>query len=74
MKIQKVKTSIYDTVRNDCLYHYIRQYTNDIYKMVNPLEEKQAQFENCNRTRLKAIAAQLETVIKELDYMLYGRY
>ena len=82
MNIHKAKTSSYDSVTNNGIYHYIRQYANQIIKEVEPAEDgsgndyksKQAQFDKANRTQLKAIAAELETITKRLDYMLHGRY
>ena len=82
MTIHKAKTSAYDSVTNNGIYHYIRQYIKQIIKEVEPDEDgtgndykaKQAKFDNANRTQLKAIAAELETITKRLDYMLHGRY
>jgi hypothetical protein len=82
MTIHKAKTSAYDSVTNNGIYHYIRQYANQITKEVEPAEDgsgndykaKQAQFDKANRTQLKAIAAELETIVKRLDYTLHGRY
>lgn len=82
MNVNKAKASAYDNVNSGSLYDYIRQYTNKIYKEVEPIEDgtgnsykqKREQFEKANRTQLKAIAAELETIVKRLDYMLYNRY
>ena len=82
MTIHKAKTSAYDSVSNDGIYHYIRQYANQIIKEVEPVEDgtgnsykaKREQFDNANRTQLKTIAAELETIVKRLDYTLHGRY
>lgn len=82
MTIHKAKTSAYDSVTNNGIYHYIRQYANQIIKEVEPAEDgsgndykaKQAQFDKANRTQLKAIAAELETIVKRLNYTLHGRY
>lgn len=82
MKIHPAKASAYDSVDSVNIYGYIQTWTSHICAEVEPMEdstgnahkEKQAQFAACNRTQLKRIAAQLETVCKELDYMLYGRY
>lgn len=82
MTIHKAKSSAYDSVSNDGIYHYIRQYANKIYSEVEPIEDgtgnsyksKREQFEQCNRTQLKAIAAELETVCKRLDYITKGTY
>lgn len=82
MTIHKAKSSAYDSVTNNGIYHYIRQYANQIIKEVEPAEDgsgndykaKQSQFDRANRTQLKAIAAELETIVKRLDYTLHGRY
>lgn len=82
MTIQPAKASSYNNVMPECIYDYIRKYTRQIHSEVEPEEdgtgnsfkEKQERFVKCNKTRLKQIAAQLETVCKELDYMLYGMY
>ena len=82
MKIHKARASAYDSVSNDLIYHYIRQYVNKIASDIEPAEDgtgnsykqKREQFDKANRIQLKEIAAELETVTKRLDYMLYGRY
>ena len=82
MKINKASTTGYNTVTPECIYDYIRKYTNEIYKEIEPPEdetgnaykEKLAKFAQCNKTTLKQIAAELETITKRLNYMLYGRY
>lgn len=82
MKITSAKTNNYNSVDSVNIYGYIREYASRIYSEVEPQEDKngnaykakQDKFSSCNRTQLKRIAAQLETICKELDYMLYGRY
>lgn len=82
MKINKASAAAYDSVSNNSIYHYIRQYVEQIRNEVEPVYDetgssymqKCEQFDKANRAQLKAIAAELETVIKRLDYMLYGRY
>lgn len=82
MTIHPAKASAYNTVTSDCIYDYIREYSTRIYNAVEPLEDrsgnnyirKKAEFARKNRTELKAIAAELETVCKRLDYMLEGKY
>jgi hypothetical protein len=39
MTIHKAKTSAYDSVTNNGIYHYIRQYINQIIKEVEPDED-----------------------------------
>jgi hypothetical protein len=82
MTIHKAKASDYNTVDSICIYDYIRQYVDEIRREVEPVEDKtgnayksnQSKFQKCDRTQLKAIAAELETVCKRLDYMLHGKY
>jgi len=82
MKITRVKASDYNSVNEVNLYDYIRDYASRIFEAVEPLEDgtgnsykhKREEFSKCNRTELKAIAADLETVHKRLEYILHGRY
>lgn len=82
MEIHKAKSSSYNSVDSKSIYDYIRLYANDIYNAVEPKEDDtgnaykamQECFLNCDRTQLKAIAAELETVKKRFDYILHGRY
>ena len=71
MKINKASASGYNAVDNKNLVRYISEYTAHIYGIVY---SKNGELENKNRTELKAIAAELETVKKRLDYILHGRY
>jgi hypothetical protein len=71
MKINKASANSYDTVNNKNLVRYISEYTAHIYGLVYT---KNSELENKNRTELKAIAADLETVQKRLEYILNGRY
>ena len=48
---------------------YIREYSNKINTLVNEND-----LAGKNKTRLKSVAANLETVLKELEYMINGRY
>jgi len=82
MKINKASAAAYDSVSNDSIYHYIRQYVEKIRSEIEPSYDgtgdsyiqKCEQFDKANRTQLKAVAAELETVTRRLDYMLHGRY
>lgn len=71
MTIKKVSASGYNSVDNKNLVRYISEYTAHIYGLVYT---KNSELENKNRTELKAIAAELETVQKRLEYILHGRY
>ena len=82
MTTHAAKPSDYKDVTSECIYDYIRKYAQQIYQLVEPEEDgtgnsyklKQEQFANCNRTTLKSVAAELETVVKRLNYGLNGKY
>jgi len=82
MTIHKAKASEYNTVTNDAIYDYIRGSLYKINQEVEPEEDRtgnsykalREKFSKADRTQLKAIAAELETVCKRLDYMLHGKY
>ena len=71
MKINKTSAKSYDTVDNKNIVHYISEYTAHIYGMVYTENSK---LQDKNRATLKTIAAELETVEKQLDYILNGMY
>lgn len=70
MKIQKRKSSEYNTVNTAAICRYIQEYSGKIESMI----QNEAQLENVNRTTLKAVAAELETVLKRLEYSMNGKY
>lgn len=72
MRINPVKSSSYDTVKSEFIVDYIRQYAETIYTETDPANREK--LAGKSRTELKAIAAELETVTKRLNYILYGRY
>ncbi|HZK45144.1 MAG TPA: hypothetical protein VFD34_02780 [Clostridia bacterium] len=71
MKINKASASGYNAVDNKNLVRYISEYTAHIYGIVY---SKNGELEDKNRTELKAIAAELETVKKRLEWLVNGRY
>ena len=72
MTINKVKSSSYDTVKTEYIVNdYIKQHANSITDTVNNNMDK---LKGKDRTQLKQIAAELETVQKRLLYMLNGQY
>ena len=74
MKINKAKTSNYDQINNAALVDYIQDYALTIFDNVSVGNEQvKKQLASCDRTQLKAIAAELETVQKRLNWILYGR-
>lgn len=70
MTIHKAKASNYNSVRSECIGTEIYDMTNKIYHDV----ARVTNWYDKDRTQLKAIAAELETVCKRLDYILEGRY
>lgn len=70
MKIQKRKSSEYNTVNTAAICRYIKEYSGKIESMI----QNETQLENVNRTTLKAVAAELETVLKRLEYSMNGKY
>ncbi len=71
MKIHKASASEYNSVDNKNLVRYISEYTAHIYGIVY---NKNGELQDKNRTELKAIAAELETVKKRLEWLVNGRY
>ena len=69
MKINPCKPSSYTSVKPEYIAGYIREYSNKINTLVNEND-----LAGKNKTRLKSVAANLETVLKELEYMINGRY
>ena len=78
MKILPVKTSSYNSVTPRWIVDYIQRYAADINVTVNPGEADNSamitRLSGCNKTQLKAIAAELETVQKRLAWILHGQY
>lgn len=82
MTIQKAKASAYNDVTTAAVYDYMRQYLAEISRMIEPEEDgtgnaykaKLQEMEKANRAALKVCAAELETVVKRLQYALYGQY
>lgn len=64
MKINKAKASSYDTVKNEYIVNYIKNYTENIADYISRFD-----LEHESRTELKAIASELETVVKRLRYI-----
>lgn len=70
MKIHEVKISSYNTVNTAAICRYIREYSGKIESMI----QNEAQLENVNRTILKQCTAELETIVKRLEYGMNGKY
>jgi len=78
MTIHKAKTSNYDSVTPRWIVNYIQRYAADINATVNPGKADNSamitRLSGHNKTQLKAIAAELETVQKRLAWILHGQY
>lgn len=70
MTIHEAKASSYNTVNTSAICDYIQKYHEQIGKLI----EDQSKLENCNRTILKSCAAELETIVKRLEYGVNGSY
>lgn len=78
MTINKVKSSSYNSVTPRWIVDYIQRYAADINATVNPDKPDNSamktRLSNCDKTQLKAIAAELETVQKRLAWILHNQY
>ena len=70
MMIKRKKASAYDSVNTAAICRYIKEYSGKIESMI----QNETQLENVNRTILKQCAADLETVLKRLEYGMNGAY
>ena len=70
MKINNVKSSNYNSVNTDSIIRYGRIYSRNIMNIFN----SEITEYNINRTQLKAITAELETIDKKLNYYIRGIY
>lgn len=70
MTIKRKKASAYDSVNTAAICRYIKEYSRKIESMI----QNETQLENVNRTILKQCAAELETVVKRLEYGMNGTY
>jgi len=70
MKINNVKSSNYNSVNTESIIRYGRIYSRNIMNIFN----SEITEDNINRTQLKAITAELETIDKKLNYYIRGIY
>ena len=70
MKINNVKSSNYNKVNTDYIIRYGQIYSRNIMNIFN----SEITEDNINRTQLKAIVAELETIDKKLNYYVRGIY
>lgn len=71
MTIRPGKASDYNDVNSGAIVGYIKDYLGDINACVN---KAGASLKDKDRAQLKAIAAELETVKKRLEWLVEGRY
>lgn len=71
MKIAPAKASGYNSVKASCIVDYIVDYVRENKKLVDDNNDR---LRTCDKTQLKAIAAELETVNKRLEWLINGRY
>ena len=62
MKIIKAKAREYDSVETRWIVSYIEEYLQELQE----LTQDHKAMENTSRTKLKAVAAELETAVKTL--------
>ena len=75
MVIHEAKASGYNSVNTESIIRYITEYNLKNMDIINNATNGNGkQMVECDRTQLKAIAAELETVNKRLEYILNGRY
>ena len=68
MTINRAKVSSYDQLNTKAICRYIKEYSGKIETLI----QDEAQLENSNRRVLKQCAADLETVLKRLQYSMTG--
>lgn len=71
MKITPAKSSGYNSVKASRIVDYIVDYVSENKTLV---DENNDRLRACDKTQLKAIAAELETVNKRLEWLINGRY
>lgn len=62
MKITKASAKGYDTVKTEWIVSYIENYLQELQELT---QDRKA-IENTSRTKLKSVAAELETAVKTL--------
>lgn len=68
----KISPKSYQTVNAENVERYIHEHYNIIGKLIYNKEHKM--LRNCNKAELNAIAAELETVVKRLEWVIEGKY
>lgn len=70
--VNKVSPKSYQTVNAENVEHYIHEHYNAIGKLI--FNDKHKMLRGCNKAELNAIAAELETVVKRLEWIIEGKY
>lgn len=68
--MRKPKSSDYDTVNTESIVRYINEYGGKINAILTA-DNMTEKLEKRGRPQLKAIAAELETACKRLEYLNY---
>lgn len=79
MTIYKTSPANYSQVSPNAIAYYIQVMAAYIAEKVNSPEGKERealrqQLSQCNKAQLKAIAAELDTVQKRIEWILDGKY
>lgn len=72
MRINPEKASAYNSVTPAAIVYDIQVTSTSIAEKVAAADKER--FSHCDKTQLKAIAAELRTVEKRLDWILNGKY
>lgn len=73
MTINKAKSSSYASVAPEWTASYIADYSNKTHDIIME-NYSSGKLSDCNKAQLNAIAAELETVYKRLNYIINGQY
>ena len=68
----KVSPKSYQTVNAESVERYIHEHYDAIGKLI--YNNKHKMLRECNKAELNAIAAELETVVKRLEWIIEGKY
>lgn len=68
----KVSPKSYQTVNAENVERYIHEHYDAIGKLI--FNDKHKMLRDCNKAELNAIAAELETIVKRLEWIIEGKY
>lgn len=72
MNIKKVSSKSYSSVTAENVERYIKEHNGAVNEIITQTSIEE--LARKNKTSLNAIAAELETIKKRLEYLMYGRY